>query len=948
MDEQITGASDWRSDAEKQKSLLRKAAASLFKTWIPDHPEASQARGELWREWRDAMLNGTMPGITMESMLSQGAEDILGHDYHDVPLSMQELLVQREGSDAFLDPKNALRVVRRKFSMMTLVGRMASTMEQRNIAAVSVRGDIEQEELINFGRLLAARVDGTAIEEEAEFKKKMRQGRFQKVEVLYHSEMVGRRLPVPWAVKHLYTLIARAAKKGEPIDTATQRLGAERVPRLSPKALRQLLLYAPDLNEELDQGWDPIELLLQLAEERPLLNATRNVFDEFSELRKERRHARALGDQSSAPPEAFGPGESAEELARRAAEVEEALADDFVAEAEDLADDEFVRLAKGLELVRQARGPEFFSRITMVSGDVSFVATAMGSGFSNVEQTVAALDPKEGLLKARAVTEPFYRARALATVVPQLKAIGLEEEAEKAAEEALEAARRCQTTDVDQAYTAALTALLEVGHIAHAGDAVREALGNAHHHDDLEERSASLMRVVSTLMEAGPLPPEVRKRLSQPILGEDVHFWGKKEITPQLVEVILSLLTGDDDDTVILLQKVVVHPNDQVRRSVIRAMPFDNEELQGILLSHLRDSDPEVRVEVAERIGYSGDRKLSLYLQNHVRHDEAQTLHEKRAVAMNLARLDPVRFTPLFNAMLGKLATEGPGLTDRFKPLKNEEDWQLAALEVLYHLNSQQAHRLVFNAQKRVKGALAEPIKRAWRIVKSHPYGDPTLPRSRHDPEWSETDDLGFLALVERDFKEVVGEEPEPELPPEEAPKPSKFEREKSGLFGKLKSIFSRAPEEAAPPGEDAEGEAVEGAVEEASGAPTSEVAPERSTPHAAVQPGAPTEPRRYVGPARAALRFEAMLLEGEGAYEGELPMTFTLYAEADGSWPVWRERRESVPVKNGTFEVVLGVDDGRLPDVLPGEVWLGISVDGEPELMPRPRLSRARSVVQG
>ena len=962
LEEQVTGAADWRSEAEKQKSMLRKACACLFKTWIPDHPEASQERGELQRNWRDAMLDGQMPGITLESMLSQGAEDVLGHDYHDQALSMQELLVQREGSDAFLDPKNALRVVRKKFNMMTLVGRMASTMEQRNIAAISLKGDIPFEQLNNFGRLLSARVDGTALEEESEFKKKMRRGTFDHVEVLFHSEMIGRRLPVPWRVKHAYTLIARGMKRGEPPETACERVASQRAPVMPAKVLRQLILYADDVREELDApgAYDPVHDFLGHAEERALLNATRNIFDEYQELRKEAQHARAMGTVDLSTTD-LSEGEDG----MSAADVEQALNDDFMADVAH-EDDEFVRLAKGLELVRKTRGPEFFTRITMVSGDVSFVATALGSGFSDVEQAVAGLDPTEGLRKARAVTEPYYRARALSAAVPALVEAGLEEDAEAAAEEALAAARKCHTTDVDQAYTAALIALLAVGHEQQAGLAVSEALENAHSHDDSEERAASLMRVVSTLMEAGPLPPSVRSTLSRAILGKDVHFWGKKDISSPLVEVILALLTGDDEDTLIFLQKVIVHPNVDVRRSVIRSMPFDSEELRGILLGHLRDDDPEVRVEVADRIGYTGDRKLGLYLQNHVRHDAAVTLREKRAVAMNLARLDAGRYTPMFNAMLGKSATEGAGLTDKVKPLKDDDNWRMAALEVLYLLNSQQAKRLIFNVSKKARGGDKALFEKMWRIVKAKPYGDPVLPRSRHDPEYTEADDIGLAAMVERDggaFEEPEAEAPE-SAPPDAADAPRRKEKT-SGFFRRIKSkIFGGDGDEEAAPveasGDDDEaGEAADhGELVDAPAVPTAADIADPADPPAAqapaAQPAAPAAPAmpavpRYPGPALAALKFEATLTAGEGAWTGDVPLTFSLYGTADAPNALWQDRLESVAVREGQLEVLLGTSDGnRLPDGLPTEVWLGICVDGDAELSPRTALSRARSVVQG
>ena len=111
------------------------------------------------------------------------------------------------------------------------------------------------------------------------------------------------------------------------------------------------------------------------------------------------------------------------------------------------------------------------------------------------------------------------------------------------------------------------------------------------------------MRLCSTLMEAGALPPAVKRSLSRSIIGNDINFWGKPVVKSALVEVILALLSGVDDDTLIFLQKVVVHPDDSIRRSVLRTLPLgENEHIRNMLVSHLKDDTPEVRIEVLDRI----------------------------------------------------------------------------------------------------------------------------------------------------------------------------------------------------------------------------------------------------------------------------------------------------------------------------------------------------------
>ncbi|MCB9543310.1 MAG: hypothetical protein H6703_12800 [Myxococcales bacterium] len=743
MAEQTSGAEDWRSESEKRKSLLRKAVIALFKIWIPDHPEASMARGEVYPLLRDA-LRDHAEQITFVSLLSTGVEDIHVHDFMPYQaLSVQDLLVQREGTDAFLDAKNALRVVRRKFGMMTLVARMAGVMEQRNTNAITVRQGIDEPGLAAFSKLLTARIEGTAAEEEQAFRTRLRRLGSPAVEVYFHSEMIGRRLPVAWDVKRVYTELHRGAKGRPPSEPALADFAGREVARLGARQLRQLAAYAPELSEDLDLGgFDPHPTLIRAADERQMLAATRSLFDEFRELRAERQHAAALGVDAQADAQA---------------QIAAAAEEDFLAEhGGQEGDDEFLRVAQALDRIRSARGVEFFRRISMVSGNLNFVDAATGSGLEGVEAQVAELDPVAGLAKARAITEAFYRARALAAVVPALMGAGRGDEARAAAEEALAAARRCSGEEAVAAFAAAVNAALGADVAAVASAAVTEALGQAHAVKAPDERAAALMRVVSTLMEAGPLPAAVRSSLSAAILGPDVHFWDKKAVTSPLVEAILALMSGLDDDTIIFLQKVVSHPDVEVRRSVLRTVPIaESKPLRDMLVGHLKDPEPRVRAEVIERLGTSGDRTLGLYLVNHFRHGAAQGFDEKRALALALARLDAERFRPLFNAMLGGLASRDERLVAQQKPIKDDGEWQLAGLEVLYHLHDREARRLLFNAATKGRGAHRGDAERLWAVVKSVPYGEPALPRSRHDPEWSEGDEFDLLAML--DAAEAAG-----------------------------------------------------------------------------------------------------------------------------------------------------------------------------------------------
>jgi hypothetical protein len=70
--------------------------------------------------------------------------------------------------------------------------------------------------------------------------------------------------------------------------------------------------------------------------------------------------------------------------------------------------------------------------------------------------------------------------------------------------------------------------------------------------------------------------------------------------------------------------------------------------------------------------------------------------------------------------------------------------------------------------------------------------------------------------------------------------------------------------------------------------------------------------------------------------------MTFRLYAAPAGGSPLWSEARSganAVPVASGLFSVLLGsvtpIDVGLLGQ----DLWLGVSVGGDPEMTPREKL---------
>jgi len=950
----MTGAADWRSDAEKDKSLLRTAALSLFKTWIPEHPEASAERDQAYGLFKQAM--GARAFITFVSSLSSGIDDVVAHGFADEALSMQELLVQREGTDAFLDPRNALRVVRRKYGMMTLITRLTGAFEHRNVVALSLEGAIERAELMELARLISARVVDSSAEEEQTLRRGLSRANLKGVEVIFHADVIGRRLPIGWPVKHVFALIGRAlrAPQGDPGLAARAAL-ARHLPRLDSKSLRQVALYSRELNAELDAptGLDLCAELVQKADEARMLQATRTLFDAFQAARRDALRQRALE-----LPEDAEAGSVAIETTDFASEAQ--MAEDAGAQTES---DELVRTARALDRIRTLRGRDFFARISLLGGELDFEGAARsGQGFERVERTLAALDPVDALRSARRVLEPLFRARALAAAAATLSRLERREDARSAAGEALVAARECTEADAHGAFAAAIEAALTTQDEVTAEAAVTEGAARAHAVRDAAERAAALMRLTSTLLEAGALPASTRAALSRSALGPDIHFWGRREVEAPLIEGLVSLLPAEDADTQLFLQKVAAHPSATVRAGVVRTMPLsETPAMRNMLLAHLRDRDPDVRIEVIERLGASGDRGLVLYLVNackHVQGDGPQspptpaTREEKRALLLNLARLDGERQLPLVNAFLGGLHTEGPGLTDRQRPLKDDVDLQIAALEVLLHLRSRSARRLIFNAAERSRRAgtpVADTFAAVWSVLKSAPYGDAQLPRSPHDPAWTEADRFDLDAWLERQRTEAeTASAQQPETPPERvteapaapaqrpgraSPRPASEPPAKPGLFERLKrTLLGDMPAPEAP-------------LPRSGERPTPEAeAPAPAHADTAPTPQAASSPSPQVFP--ATLLIEAHLDAETPSAVSRLTLDCALYATSNDPTPLWRE---AVVARCVGPRVTLELGRGTpLPAPLPASVWLDLGRPGETTPAVRIQLSRARSVVHG
>ena len=103
---------------------------------------------------------------------------------------------------------------------------------------------------------------------------------------------------------------------------------------------------------------------------------------------------------------------------------------------------------------------------------------------------------------------------------------------------------------------------------------------------------------------------------------------------------------------------------------------------------------------------------------------------------------------------------------------------------------------------------------------------------------------------------------------------------------------------------------------------------------------------------------YQGRLLENGQPVVGPVQLTLSLYDAAEGGTQLFTEDHIDVSLTNGVFSVNIGsqspngLEDQHL-DTTTGELWLGVSVNGDPELTPRTRIvmvpyaAKARSAEQ-
>ena len=88
-------------------------------------------------------------------------------------------------------------------------------------------------------------------------------------------------------------------------------------------------------------------------------------------------------------------------------------------------------------------------------------------------------------------------------------------------------------------------------------------------------------------------------------------------------------------------------------------------------------------------------------------------------------------------------------------------------------------------------------------------------------------------------------------------------------------------------------------------------------------------------------MQYQGFLADDSGEpLDTMVDMTFTIYDTPTGPGIIWTETQDTVRVSNGLFHVLLGSVNSIVDTVFAEtERWLGITIDPDPEIVPRTRL---------
>ncbi|MFO8091112.1 MAG: hypothetical protein R6U13_14835, partial [Desulfatiglandaceae bacterium] len=90
-------------------------------------------------------------------------------------------------------------------------------------------------------------------------------------------------------------------------------------------------------------------------------------------------------------------------------------------------------------------------------------------------------------------------------------------------------------------------------------------------------------------------------------------------------------------------------------------------------------------------------------------------------------------------------------------------------------------------------------------------------------------------------------------------------------------------------------------------------------------------------------IHYQGHLTDAEGnPVNDSMAMTFRIWDESSGGTQLWEESHEPVTLREGVFNVVLGLSVPITSEILDGECYLGITVGEDDEMVPRQRFTSA------
>lgn len=88
-------------------------------------------------------------------------------------------------------------------------------------------------------------------------------------------------------------------------------------------------------------------------------------------------------------------------------------------------------------------------------------------------------------------------------------------------------------------------------------------------------------------------------------------------------------------------------------------------------------------------------------------------------------------------------------------------------------------------------------------------------------------------------------------------------------------------------------------------------------------------------------ISYQGFLLDNNGSpINGDVTITFNLYATDIDNQSLWNETHREVKVTDGIFNVILGTERAFTNDLFDNDLYLGISIDGSTEMSPRRQLT--------